>query len=393
MPTLLKYSSYCFSRNPIILDLSTAYWADLCYKTKGVPYSVSIGGVEVYKGRFFPPCRIDISDVVNANIMCFDEPHDLNSPICNIISNGAWDNYEVNVHIGTDGIEEDVEFFAVPGGVSRQNLRIYSRSNTDAFAARFIRPAGNFFLTSRTSGWRIVIKETELAPLYFIRVTDSDDMAARNPSTGTTIKLGVVDGGLNTLNIDAMRRKFFDEKGELPSVFDILCNHAVSCQIVIQHADVATDRYRLKFRNALGVFEIVELPCEVALEPATDTSDDDICRLYDPTVGGFTNYRKDIERSTTLTVDTVVKGRAELEYLLGAIYSEEVYLLDYANYPLKVIPSIDTLSYPHRITAPLRITVRLLLTDTELLATPDIANTHEAIKPRIFSEQFSEQFN
>lgn len=398
MPLLSFTSRYAFSRNPIILDLTESEWAalyDLPDSSKGIPYAITLGGAEVYSGKLYPPCRIDISEIIDDHIEPFPEPSGA-GPVIPILDQGEMTPYLVGIQIAGDDHTDDPQrsFIALPGGVSRQNLRAYAAAHTDPFTARYLRHTGNFFLTSRAAGWRIAIKETELYPLYFIADKIIPDLSARSHISGKTIALGSADPGINALDIDSLRRSFLGTHAEIPSVFDILKGDALACRIVIEQATAEKNRCRLKFRNALGVHEIVELSGEITVEPGDRADDGDTTYLsYDSTVGGFRKNAPRVERGITLSVETTVRSRSELEYLLGAVSSDDVMLLDYAAAPVKVLPSVDSLSYTHRLEAPQRIKVSLTLADSDLLPMPDIDTADASVKPRIFTPHFSDHFN
>ena len=75
------------------------------------------------------------------------------------------------------------------------------------------------------------------------------------------------------------------------------------------------------------------------------------------------------------------------------IGSEEVYLLDLTPTPLKVIPSVENFSYRPRPESPEKFSIKLELSDSEINIMQDIIDGSDGMKPRIFSKQFSIQFN
>lgn len=154
-------------------------------------------------------------------------------------------------------------------------------------------------MTTRTAGWRIVMKETELYPLYFISLERFLYMTVVERTTGKTlIQDGNFDNGIFALDIDALRKQFFDEYGVLSNSFDIYKGDPsqYSCSIVIERSDPARERYRLKFRNSLGVFEIIELAGELTITPDYAAADEARFSRYDAETDDFTADRERITR-------------------------------------------------------------------------------------------------
>lgn len=251
-------------------------------------------------------------------------------------------------------------------------------------------------MTTRTAGWRIVMKETELYPLYFISLETILYMTVVERTTGKTlIQDGNFDNGIFALDIDALRKQFFDEYGVLSNSFDIYKGDPsqYSCSIVIERSDPARERYRLKFRNSLGVFEIIELAGELTITPDYAAADEARFSRYDAETDDFTADRERITRPQSLTIETGVMRADTVRFLMDMIGSEEVYLLDLSELPVKVIPSIEELKYKPRPETPQKFTVKLQMAEDETNIMQDIIDGTEGRKPRVFSKQFSKQFN
>lgn len=209
-------SSFVFTGNPIVLE-SEGYPTD---PIKGERYTVNLGGEQIYEGRFYPPMEIDISEIADSASGFFREPSGASGMPCELIEMLGPDGARRKLSVRVEYNEWDAETFemtAIPGGIPRQQLRTYVKGGRDAFDSRFCGPACNFFFTSRTAGWLIEIRETELYPLYFI-------------STGQTYIFKSLDGkritqdlerGIAALDLENLRRAFVREHGILPSVIDV----------------------------------------------------------------------------------------------------------------------------------------------------------------------------
>lgn len=385
-----------FSKNPILLRSSLT--VDDYNPITGIPFTVYASGMnQRYVGRYNQPFSVNISEIVDAYAYTIGEPimsYHING-VREVEDNGTISERKIYVDITEDNLDE-WECLIIAGGVSRQNYRRYARMKTDAFEARFLNNANNFFMTTRTAGWRIVMKETELYPLYFISLERFLYMTVVERTTGKTlIQDGNFDYGIFALDIDALRKQFFDEYGVLSNSFDIYKGDPsqYSCSIVIERSDPARERYRLKFRNSLGVFEIIELAGELAITPDYAAADEARFSRYDAETDDFTADRERITRPQSLTIETGVMRADTVRFLMDMIGSEEVYLLDLSELPVKVIPSIEELKYKPRPETPQKFTVKLQMAEDETNIMQDIIDGTEGRKPRVFSKQFSKQFN
>lgn len=385
-----------FSKNPILLRSSLT--VDDYNPITGIPFTVYASGMnQRYVGRYNQPFSVNISEIVDAYAYTIGEPimtYHING-VREVEDNGTISERKIYVDITEDNLDE-WECLIIAGGVSRQNYRRYARMKTDAFEARFLNNANNFFMTTRTAGWRIVMKETELYPLYFISLERFLYMTVVERTTGKTlIQDGNFDNGIFALDIDALRKQFFDEYGVLSNSFDIYKGDPsqYSCSIVIERSDPARERYRLKFRNSLGVFEIIELAGELAITPDYAAADEARFSRYDAETDDFTADRERITRPQSLTIETGVMRADTVRFLMDMIGSEEVYLLDLSELPVKVIPSIEELKYKPRPETPQKFTVKLQMAEDETNIMQDIIDGTEGRKPRVFSKQFSKQFN
>lgn len=385
-----------FSKNPILLRSSLT--VDDYNPITGIPFTVYASGMnQRYVGRYNQPFSVNISEIVDAYAYTIGEPimtYHING-VREVEGPGTISERKIYVDITEDNLDE-WECLIIAGGVSRQNYRRYARMKTDAFEARFLNNANNFFMTTRTAGWRIVMKETELYPLYFISLEKFLYMTVVERTTGKTlIQDGNFDSGIFALDIDALRKQFFDEYGVLSNSFDIYKGDPsqYSCSIVIERSDPARERYRLKFRNSLGVFEIIELAGELAITPDYAAADEARFSRYDAETDDFTADRERITRPQSLTIETGVMRADTVRFLMDMIGSEEVYLLDLSELPVKVIPSIEELKYKPRPETPQKFTVKLQMAEDETNIMQDIIDGTEGRKPRVFSKQFSKQFN
>lgn len=363
----------------------------------GYPFRITMDSANIFTGRFNYPHFINIADIVNAYVAKIPQPDEVEpisyGPILQIEDEAEVQCREVSVVFDGE-FDEEFAFIAIPGGVSKQNFkRLGGLRNTDIFKERFLAPNTNCFLTTRTAGWRVIMKETELLPLYFINDTEQDEFSFVEKATGKSLTIDRLGKGIYALDIEALRNHFFASDNILANNFDIYHRGLFACRLVIERADPSRERYRLKFRNSLGVFEIIEITGEMTITPEWADADESIYKRYDRETDDYFSQRDRIERKQKITVQTGVKRPDEVRFLMDMLGSDEVYLLDLAGLPVRVIPSAEEFTYKQRPEAPESFAIILELADTETNILQEIIDGSEARKPRVFSKQFSKQFN
>lgn len=380
-------SEFVFSRNPVLLV------GDAPQQGQDVDVSLTLGeGDIIYSGSISRPYRLEVSEILDANAPYFAEVRAKESSV-ELVESLEQMQYETNRYCSAMINGAPVSFYVIPGGVSKQNFRRYQQLQTDAFAARFLNPKNNFFLTTRTAGWKIVMKETELYPLYFINPMGNNQISLHDTLTHWGVVCGMDDPGVYVLDIESIRGMFLHFKGILPAVFDVKMGNDFACRIVIEKSDVSKERYRLKFRNSLGVFEIMEITGDLTFSPDYTDQKESAFKRYDPDTGDFYSTRERMERGMSVTVATGVKRPDEIRLLMDLIGSDEVYLMDLVSAPVRVIPSVENMKYSPRPETPQTFDLKLEFAEGEFNIMQDIIDGLEGRKPRVFSKQFSKQFN
>lgn len=391
MNVLNVTSGFAFSRNPVILS-DDRFFSDIDGLTGH--FRLTMGDKDIYEGRSTLPLRIDVSEIVDAYSDFFPEPPESGGDGLSIIEDAeALSSRRVYAAFEYDSYESDTEFTVIPGGVSIQNFKQLAGSGEDVFSTRYLNPDCNFFLTTRTSGWHVILKETELYPLYFIVNDEECTLRVTESVTGQTLTYTPLDKGVYALDVEVIRMRFFDECRVLSNIFDISLEGKSSCRVIIERSACSRERYRLKFRNSLGVFEIMEISGNMEVTPDYKDNDDLIFRRYDPLTGYFHYERGRMERSQYLSVKTGVKRPDQVRHLMDMVASEEVYLIDYSRYAVRVIPSLENFSFKANPDIPEIFDLKLKVATEEMNIMQDILDGSVDHKPKIFTKQFTRQFN
>lgn len=367
-----------FTRNPIFLSVSSCSMAT---------YSIRMNNEEIFKGNGIGEFRVNIAEIVETGITGARILPDNMDHILAVSGLSA----EVTIHVVNEGEEEDnLSFTAWKGGISKKEFKRLRNMGTDIFSLKFLNESCNFFFTTRSNDWRIMMRETELYPLCFIY--PEHELKITELLTGQSLAIPGTAGNFYALNLEAVRLKFFTDYGVLANLFDVYSGDTFALRIGIEQSPTVRERYRLRFLNSYGVYEVFSLEGEASVTPGMDEDEDAVFQRYDEITDDYYSDRIRTEIQEAVTIKTGFKRPQEIRFLLDLLSSDDVYLSGYGREEIKVIPSAEEFSYRVRPDAPQNVTLKLTFTDKESNWTGEITESGYR-KPRVHSKEFSKQFN
>lgn len=367
-----------FTRNPIFLSVSSYSMAT---------YSIRMNNEEIFKGNGIGEFCVNIAEVVETGIASTQILPDNTEHLLAVSGLSA----EVTIHVVNEGEEEDnLSFTAWKGGISKKEFKRLRNMGTDIFSLKFLNESCNFFFTTRSNDWRIMMRETELYPLCFIY--PEHELKITELLTGQSLAIPGTAGNFYALNLEAVRLKFFTDYGVLANLFDVYSGDTFALRIGIEQSPTVRERYRLRFLNSYGVYEVFSLEGEASVTSGMDEDEDAVFRRYDEITDDYYSDRIRTEIQEAVTIKTGFKRPQEIRFLLDLLSSDDVYLSGYGREEIKVIPSAEEFSYRVRPDAPQNVTLKLTFTDKESNWTGEITESGYR-KPRVHSKEFSKQFN
>lgn len=276
------------------------------------------------------------------------------------------------------------------GGISKRAFKKLHEEGNNIFSLKFLNESCNFFFTTRSNDWRITMRETELYPLCFIY--PEHELKITELLTGQSLAVPGTAGNFYALNLEAVRLKFFTDYGVLANLFDVYSGETFALRIGIEQSPTVRERYRLRFLNSYGVYEVFSLEGEASVTPGMDEDEDAVFRRYDEITDDYYSDRIRTEIQEAVTVKTGFKRPQEIRFLLDLLSSDDVYLAGYGREEIKVIPSAEEFSYRVRPDAPQNVTLKLTFAEKESNWTGEITESGYR-KPRVHSKEFSKQFN
>lgn len=367
-----------FTRNPIFLSVLSYSMAT---------YSIRMNNEEVFKGNGIGEFRVNIAEIVETGITGTQILPEGTNHIFAVSGLSA----EVTIRVVNEGEEEcNLSFTAWKGGISKKEFKRLRNLGTDIFNLKFLNESCNFFFTTRSNDWRIIMRETELYPLCFIY--PEHELKITELLTGRSIFLPGTAGNLHALNLEAVRLEFFTSYGVLANLFDVYSGDMFACRIGIEQSPTVRERYQLRFLNSYGVYEVFSLEGDASVTPGMDEDDNAVFRRYDEITDDYYSDRIRTDIQTVVTIKTGFKRPQEIRFLLDLLSSDDVYLAGYGREEIKVIPSAEEFSYRVHPETPQNVTLKLTFADKESNWTGEIAESGYR-KPRVHSKEFSKQFN
>lgn len=367
-----------FTRNPIFLSVSSCSMAT---------YSIRMNNEEIFKGNGIGEFRVNIAEIVETGITGARILPDNTDHILAVSGLSA----EVTIHVVNEGEEEDnLSFTAWKGGISKKEFKRLRNMGTDIFSLKFLNESCNFFFTTRSNDWRIMMRETELYPLCFIY--PGHELKIMELLTGQSFSIPGTVGNFYALNLEAVRLKFFTDYGVLANLFDVYSGDTFALRIGIEQSPTVRERYRLRFLNSYGTYEVFSLEGEASVTPGMDEDEDAVFRRYDEITDDYYSDRIRTEIQEAVTIKTGFKRPQEIRFLLDLLSSDDVYLSGYGQEEIKVIPSAEEFSYRVRPDVPQNVTLKLTFAEKESNWTGEITESAYR-KPRVHSKEFSKQFN
>lgn len=346
-------------------------------------YTLKHGNETIYIGSGEGSFSVFVQDILSATL----QPATLHNESPDVLLRTTGNYKDIIIQVtNTDNDSVTLSLKAIIGGVSKRTLRRLNDENSNIFARKLLNDEGNFFLTTRTVGRIITVRETELLPIPFLYPTQPLKVVA----SGIETVLPGTAGESVALNLYRLRRQLFDTHHLLVSVFDIYVGSVKSCTIVLTPGTVSRERYLLHFLNSYGAYERIEVTGVGRIEHKA--VDDETYQVYDELVDDYVEHRERQSGTDTLQVESGYRSSDELIHLIDMLSSDDIKVLGIDGRNIKVNVTAENLSSAARSTEPSSVKLTLKFAETEHRHTGSLTDENFG-SPRIHTEQFSEHFN
>ena len=378
------------SLNPVILHIEDDSEGYVPFSVL-VPVSVSGSGAvqlgRIYDGQVYlseatgMAADINLAEVIDTLFIGQIVPHTQEG----IIASRASLSRHVYFWVGTGSNTISLDIEVYHGGVSRQLFYELRQAGTDIFQARFLNYNGNFFFSAVDTSWQVIRRETELMPLFFIMPEGGITLTAHGTSqaweSGTDY-----EGGLVSIDIQKLRRHFFNTYGILPSLFDVAAATDNICQIAVEQAQPSKNTVTARYLTSLGTWEKMVLTDNPQIGYSIGNEDNnDTYKVFDTVTQDFVDSRTRRDAVNTINATTSHLLPRQRRALLEMLQSDCVYVAVDGAPEQAALAAIDELAWQHRKDGPERFNISFTP-----IRSGNIPWLYE--RPGIFTPQFTPPF-
>jgi hypothetical protein len=353
--------------NPIVIELAVMV-------RDAIEFEVTVSGKPVYSGLFIPTgisphfeASVSISDIIKPYLgeRSIVNDNDLIGEVRNSCIQ-IYVLFRQRSSIGTS-----VKTFTsnvYKGGVGKKMLRYLKGKNTDIFTYKLLNPDGQFFLTTRTSGRHIVIKENELCPLYFIAADKAYTIVTEYINTFTFPALTA--GNLYAFNIEVLRRLSYNSYRKIPSYLGVLVDGKFVFDITIKAPAKSPNKYLIRFLNSFSAYEKLEVTGKAVSEP--EFAEDKPFMIYDQSIDDYIEQKNRLSIREVIKADFGYKSLEEFLFMRDMLQSDKCFLIDPDGNEQKVHVSCENFSHDLFPTEPGSVQLIIRLADSNSNYSPDI---------------------
>jgi len=349
--------------NPIVFELESTE-NDLIY------FDVVIQGVVIYSGTFIPTqsgafyeANISISDIVKSYMQTskIENTSLLVSPVSNPYLRVAVLFNQNNSALNYSGR-------VFNGGIGKKMLRYLKEKNSDIFSYKFLNTDKQFFLTTRTSGRHIVVKENELSPLFFVATDKAYSVVTEFGNVFTFPAM--TNGDLYAFNMETLRQLSYDAYNRIPSYVGFLIDGKYVFDITIKEPARSPNKYIIQFLNSFSAFEKLEVTGKSVSEP--EFAEDNAFSLYDSIVDDYIEQNNRLAIRETITADFGYKTLEEFFFMRDMLQSDKRILFDQSGNSYEARISVDNFSHDLVPTEPGSVQLKIRMIESDVNYSPEI---------------------
>jgi hypothetical protein len=256
---------------------------------------------------------------------------------------------------------------AFRGGVSNKIYARLADNGYDIFSYRLNSSRRQFLFTTRTNDNEVRLRDTELYPFVFLN--KQIPLSFVSPA-GNSIDINTAGfGPVCVMDIAALREAFDEQYGEIPDVIKVYASGNLAFSFIISPGKLAEEKYRLRFLNSLGAYELLEVTARASR--SSDFKDEDLYNV----MNGYDFFEERKTRTSSrdkIEVETGHRLRHEMPFILDMIKSEEVYFMYPSGQEFRCRVSTDAFKYRERITEPTNIPLTITELTDERFALPPV---------------------
>lgn len=343
---LKEPSPYCFIGNEVAFEVQTDSYAAIVVEIISNGISQKTSYYPFKKGDVYTS-RFNIAGYLYITSETSEYPEG------DLVSTLPDFSIPYLVKIGEDYVFDGIAF---KGGIDNQTLAVLGKEGYNIFTYRLGSHFEQFLFTTRTHSKIVKVRESELYPFVFIH--PGIDLTFRSESGNTITIPPQVEDTICVLNIVAVRLNYLYQYGETPTIIEVWVAKEKTFTIQITPNQESEESYRIRFRNSLGAFEIIEVVGIANHEPTLSEPD-----IYQSLTdyGFYTDRRDRLSLQDVIKVETGYKTKDEILFIRDMVCSEETYFIYPDGSYFRCNVSVDKMAYKEKRVSP--ESIPLIVTD------------------------------
>jgi len=354
--------------NPVMFQLITPA------QQPAIEFEITIAGVSVYTGIFIPAgndpdflADIPVQDILKPHFLPLVplDPDALFSEVANMF-------IDFTITFTQDDVTLTHSARVYRGGVSKQMLRFLNDEGSDIFFYKLINTKRQFFMTTRTGGNTVTVRDTEPAPLCFI-ATGKQHVVTAN--TGDTYTFPPTEpGNVYAFHLDT----FLKSLPVMPNEVTIPLFMSFVMKIRIVPAARVPDRFVIEFLNSYAVPERIEVTGQCIFEP--ELADDNAYDVYDVTVDDYQERNERRRLREIVDAEAGYRTREEFFFLRDMLQSDRLYLIDEAGSRREVRVKAENFAHNVWPREPESVKLNIRMVDDDTQFTPERAADDDSLE-------------
>jgi hypothetical protein len=347
--------------NPVMFQLITPS------QQPAIEFEITIAGLVVYSGIFIPAgnapdflADIPVQDILKPHFPPFVplNPEALFSEVSNMF-------IDFDITFKQDDVTLTHSARVYRGGVSKQMLRFLDGEGSDIFFYKLLNTKRQFFMTTRTGGNTVAVRDTELAPLFFV-ATGKQHVATAD--TGDTYTFPPTEpGNVYAFHMDS----FVKSLPVMPHEVTLPLFMSFVMKILIVPAARVPDRFVIEFLNSYAVPERIEITGKCIFEP--EPADDNAYDVYDVTVDDYRERNERRRLREIVDAEAGYRTREELFFLRDMLQSDRLYLIDESGSRREVRIKAENFAHDVWPREPESVKLNIRMVDDDTQFTPERA--------------------
>lgn len=358
--------------NPVLFELQSDNAESIRYivrieKYHGVTNHIIFNGIllpalNIATSKYY--CTLNVAKLLRAYILTasIENPEQLISTV-NDFSMG----FSVAFH-GAPGENLLYQGKFFQGGIGKKMLRYLNEGNTDIFAYKLLNTNRQFFLTTRTSGRHIVIKENELYPLYFVATDKAYTIVTEHGQTFTFPEMDA--DHVYAFNIEVLRRLSYNTYQKIPSYLAVMIDGQFTFDITIKKPANTPEKYIIQFQNSFAALEKLEVTGKALSEP--EFSDENAFMAYDRGIDDYVEQNNRLGLREIIKADFGYKSLEEFLFMRDMLQSDKRYLISPDGTRHEVRVSCESFSHDLYPREPGSVQLKIRLVDNDSNYSPGI---------------------